>query len=184
MKTYSLFAGGILAVFLCLISCEGNNSDKARIAYLESQLEELRQQNELSTTEETATESTKQTSNSSVAKEGEPSSGSTNYYDYVGTYEFTDDINTWVLSIFEDETAQIKNESGNTICYGSCSDFLEYSNYISVWFSDEYPIIFFPSGEEKGYNLCIYRGANYLYCGSSAANAKNPRKRLTLKKIE
>lgn len=112
--------------------------------------------------------------------------GNASYQKLVGKYEFKDEINnTWVLTIFEDETAQIVNKKKeNTVCYGSCNDFLSSLGFLCMSFMDEYPIIFFPSGEEMGMQLCITGKADYIYDGISATKAKNPRKRLPLKRTK
>lgn len=105
------------------------------------------------------------------------------YNTIVGTYEFSDNINTWVLIVNNDETAVIYNKSkgGNVKGYGS---WYKYSTmkYATFHFHDKAPIVWFPSGEETMSSPRLTE--DWIYYDSSAADAKNPEKRLPVKKVK
>lgn len=168
---------------LVMASCSGSSSsDKKRIAELEAQLAELKSNNSSSTEEE-----------SSYASSGSTTSSTPSYsqssQSVVGTYEFSDNINTWVLVVEKDDdcddegTAYIYNKSkGEGVkCYGSWYKY-SHMKFADLSFSEKAPIVFFPSQEKTLYNP--YISSEWIYYNSSAADAKNPNLRLKLKKIK
>lgn len=185
MKSYTILTRLVFIASLCLVSCGGNESDKARISELESQVAELRQQIEAYSANASVKEDTLMAEDvdNGYMEENNGIIGD-DYQDYVGTYEFTDGYRTFMLTLSDDETAQIKYKSADTVCYGSCRSLLNSYNCIRISFNDERPLIFFPSGEEGGVSLCIDREATYIYNGTSAAHAKNPRQRLSINRID
>lgn len=97
-----------------------------------------------------------------------------------GEYEFTDaNKKTWILTINPDNTATIRTKE---MAYGSwrCLKDVDYSPWII--FSEDAPTICFEGGEQKGYSLQIFDG--YIYHTPEAAQAKNPNKRLKIKKVK
>lgn len=178
---FNLIFVGLVA--FSLTSCGGSSSsDKERIAELEAQLAELKGDNS--------------TNNSSTDEESSYiSSGSTtsstrsNKQSVVGTYEFSDNINTWVLVVEKEDadddegTAYIYNKSSKdgTKCYGSWYKY-SHMKYASLEFSEKAPIIFFPSEEET--LRYPYINSEWIYANRSASEAKNPNLRLALKKIK
>lgn len=178
------FTLAIFTMSLFVVSCGGSSSkDKERIAELEAQLAELQagstSDNSMIEYDSSYTSST--SSNTSTRSNKGQS--------IVGTYEFSDNINTWCLVIERDEdnsdegTCYIINKSkgGDVKCYGS---WYKYSTmkYASLHFSEKKPIVFFPSGEET--LRSPYVNTEWIYANSSASEAKNPNLRLPLKKID
>lgn len=100
---------------------------------------------------------------------------------YVGTYEFTDEINnSWVLILNSDETATIGKKGSDKVAYGSIEDWK--NGEVWVRFHDEVPMIWFPSGEKPGSQMPLVNG--YLYYNKDSSDAKNPRNRLPVTKIK
>lgn len=167
----------------------GGNSDAKRIAELEDSIAKLNGNSEKTeeptAVEETASRASSSSSNDDYISESYSSSSSHSQSagSPVGTYEFSDNINTWVLVVESDETAYIYNKSkgADVKCYGS---WYKYSSmkYAALSFSDKAPVVWFPSGEET----VRYPRINdeWIYYNSSAADAKNPEKRLPLKKVK
>ena len=103
------------------------------------------------------------------------------YESYVGTYEFTDEMNTtWVLILNSDNTATIGLKGSDKVAYGSLMDW--GNGELWVKFSDEVPMIWFPSGKKRGDQMPLVNG--YLYYSPSSSDAKNPRNRLPVTKIK
>ena len=101
---------------------------------------------------------------------------------YKGTYKFTDNAgNTWVLTLNDDETAQIKR--GNELHYGSWYDYENINRMYIDFAYDDAPVISFPFGQQRGILMAISKDG-YIYADMDARNAKNPRKRLPIKKIK
>lgn len=179
---------GILIFVACMMSlvvasCGGNsNSSEAdRIAQLEDSIRKIQSDKIVDGNNESKVESYSDDdsfSSSSQSKSVDSFGG-----DVEGTYEFSDNINTWVLVVNGDETAYIYNKAkGDGVkAYGSWYKY-DHMKYAAFSFSDKAPRVFFPSGEET---LRYPRINNeWIYYNSSAADAKNPEKRLPLKKIK
>ncbi len=179
---------GILIFVACMMSlvvasCGGNsNSSEAdRIAQLEDSIRKIQSDKIVDGNNESKVESCSDDdsfSSSSQSKSVDSFGG-----DVEGTYEFSDNINTWVLVVNGDETAYIYNKAkGDGVkAYGSWYKY-DSMKYAAFSFSDKAPRVFFPSGEET---LRYPRINNeWIYYNSSAADAKNPEKRLPLKKIK
>lgn len=101
---------------------------------------------------------------------------------FVGTYEMKDENgNTWVIKLNTDETATMGLKGESKVAYASwdLTNFLDYNPGLK--FDDERALVYFPSGLEKPYLPKIVDG--YFYLDSSAAQAKNPRKRLPITKV-
>lgn len=169
---------------LTLAGCGG--SDSARIAELEAQIEELKSNKDTngSTSATSVDDSYSSTTSSyrssyrSLRDEEEDAKKRG-----VGTYEFTDEVgHTWVIVLKSDETATCSLKDGSNLCYASWdpTNFLDYAPGLE--FNDESPVVWFPSGQEKLYLPHIVDG--YLYDTGSDAQAKNPRKRLKIKKVK
>lgn len=163
-----------LAVFAILsianTSCDSSsNSDKARIAQLEEQIRELQSSSYSSSS-----------SSSSRRSSFEPSA-KTNASDFVGTYKVTDEAGViWTIVLNADETVTFETEGGSKY-YGSW-DIFPYKFPCMSFGWDEWPYLYFPSGREDVYHGCIKDG--YFYSSNTAASAKNPNKRLPIKKIK
>ena len=170
---------------MTLSSCGGgsNSADQERIAQLEAQIAEL--QNQIGNPVETES-TTEDYSDSYTSSDNSNASSSSNGQNFIGTYEFTDDVNhTWVLKLNSDETAtiQLKGSGSDSLAYGSWSDYRGSNNGIILFFSDRAQIVWFPDGAEKCRGFVI-REDGYIYRDLSDASAKNPRKRLTLTKVK
>lgn len=174
----------IVACMMSLVvaSCGGNsNSSEAdRIAQLEDSIRKIQSDKIVDGNNESKVESCSDDdsfSSSSQSKSVDSFEG-----DVEGTYEFSDNINTWVLVVNGDETAYIYNKAkGDGVkAYGSWYKY-DHMKYAAFSFSDKAPRVFFPSGEET---LRYPRINNeWIYYNSSAADAKNPEKRLPLTMI-
>lgn len=175
-------------VTFALMSACSKSSDRARIAQLESQIAEMseREDGKSTQSENKRTQQSEESGNSYVS-----SSRYTSIRDRednakrnaIGTYEVTDEIgNTWVIELKEDETATMHQKGDGYLVYGSWdpTNYLDYAPGLE--FFDERPILFFPSGEESLFLPHIVDG--YLYEDGSSAQAKNPRKRLSVKKVK
>ena len=164
---------------IVLISCGGNSTrDKERIAELEAQIDELKKGGNNA-------DCTSSEENSSNVSSTTTSSTTTSSQSMVGTYEFSDNINTWVLVVDiedGDKTCYIYNKSkGDDIkCYGSWWK-MNTQKFAHLSFSDKVPHVFFPSEESSLSSPCITK--DWIYSGFSAAESKNPNLRLPLKKI-
>lgn len=179
---------GILIFVACMMSlvvasCGGgsNSSEADRIAQLEDSIRKIQSDKIVDGNNESKAESCSDDdsfSNSSQSKSVDSFGG-----DVEGTYEFSDNINTWVLVVNGDETAYIYNKAkGNGVkAYGSWYKY-DHMKYAAFSFSDKAPRVFFPSGDETLRSPRINN--EWIYYNSSAADAKNPEKRLPLKKIK
>lgn len=164
---------------------ENSSSDKKRIAELEAQLAELKSNNSTNSSlseEESSYVSSRSTTSSTP-------SYSQSSQSVVGTYEFSDNINTWVLVVEKEDdgddkgTAYIYNKTkGEDVkCYGSWYKY-SHMKFASLNFSEKAPIVFFPSTEIT--LRYPYINSEWIYANSSASEAKNPNLRLKLKKIK
>lgn len=104
-------------------------------------------------------------------------------HDFVGKYEFTDIVDhTFVLSINDDKTAQLVVKGESNIFYGSI--FINtISGEMEIYF-DELPEIVFPSTECGRGRMYVPLSADYIYKDGLAIDAKNPQKRLPIKKVQ
>lgn len=157
-----------------MISCS-NSADKARIAYLEEQIEELTSANNNSSS---GTETSEYAENNN-----EPNTESTIRNDFVGTYEFTDiEGHKFLLTLNDDETAQIK--INDLVRYGSWEKYspIDYNPLVS-FVGDEKPFITFPNHESK---KCQFLSIvdDHIYYEYQSVKAKNPNLRLPIKKIK
>lgn len=186
-KILSIFT--VLTTLICVgCSNSSNSEDKERIAQLEAQIAKLSSQSN-------QTQSNKNSSSYSFSESHSSNTRYTNSTDFekqesrnpnntiVGVYEFSDNVNTWVMEINSDETAIIynkKNPNGEK-AYGSWYKY-KTMKCAHPSFSDKAPIVWFPSGEET--MRYPYFNDEWIYYDSSAADAKNPNLRLPLKKIK
>ena len=108
-----------------------------------------------------------------------------------GTYEFSDNFNTWALTLNDDETCTIVNKSkgGEVVAYGSW-DHWTYNEKLSAmyWckFVDKVPQVWF-EGEGDFCSLSspvIDVQTMYVYENHSAWEAKNPQLRLKATKTK
>lgn len=152
-------------------SCGGNsNSSEAdRIAQLEDSIANLNNR--------IANGSESKADNGSEDMQG---SGSNN--NHVGTYEFADTQgHKFVLVLNEDETATI--QVNDLVRYGTWKLYSPIGNLPLVAFNfDEMPQIALPNGEKKCQFLAIV--GNYIYEDWQNVKSKNPRYRLSIKKIK
>lgn len=182
----------VAVLFAVIISVSSNSRDRDSYPPSSYETETVASSDETtssSSSSESVSESTSKpssgSSNSSSSSSSSSGSFSSDYRssgsEYFGTYEFTDKLNTaWVLVLNSDKTATIRVKNGSKEAYGSWS-YYKTTGYPNIWFMDERPLIWFPSGEERAYHLCIQD--NYIYLGDNALEAKNPRKRLEYTKV-
>lgn len=108
---------------------------------------------------------------------------------FAGTYEFTDDTNTWVLVVEKEHgsdyrgTAYIYNKSENdgSKYHGTWYKYHDMK-YARFTFVDDAPTISFPSQRKK--LVLPYIDSEWVYCNSAAAEANNPGLRLLVTKIK
>lgn len=165
MKQTIKFAGLVLAVAFSLASCGGNQNNR-RNSYVSEETTQVEEDYSSQTIEQ--------------VENDEPS-----FVDYVGQYEFTDIADqTFVLTLNEDETCQLRQKGADYVYYGSYHDYLSSSKYIELHFS-ETPRIIFPSFDETGgwKIMGILFSADFIYYSNTACAAKDPKKRLELKRI-
>ena len=186
MKRYAYIV--VFVVISAFISACSKSSDRSRIAQLEAQIAEMseREGGKSTQSENKRTQQSGERGNSYVSsshytsiREREDNAKR----EAVGTYEVTDEIgNTWVIELKEDETATIHQKGDSYLVYGSWdpTNYLDYAPGLE--FFDERPILYFPSGKESLFLPNIVDG--YLYDDGSSAQAKNPRKRLPVKKVK
>ncbi|MCH5347350.1 MAG: hypothetical protein J1E63_09580 [Muribaculaceae bacterium] len=172
MKIIKNIVTCVLFIFF-MVSCS-NSADKARIAYLEEQIEELKSSQNSSETQNTSTYN--QEDNVTTK-----SSSSTNIIE--GTYEVVDNIGSkWIIILNSDESVNIHREGSDVVAYGSWSN--RISNDGSIWLAmDENPRIVFPNMEE-GFSGHGDINGDYLYREVNSAKSKNPNQRLQLRKIK
>ncbi len=98
-----------------------------------------------------------------------------------GTYTVTDELNdTWVFKLNDDETATVQEKGSDTISYASWDDRRYINLGICISFDEWKPRIVFPNGDIIG--SYPYIRDEYLYADQSAAEAKNPKRRLKITK--
>ncbi|MCC8070222.1 MAG: hypothetical protein LIO90_00275 [Bacteroidales bacterium] len=123
---------------------------------------------------------------SSSSRSSSSSSSVDDPQNWVGTYEFSDDFNTWEITVNPDETCTIVNKSkgGETIGYGSWRHYNLYGGHYGVSFDDLVPQVWF-EGEGDFSRLSrpdITDDLQWIYKDDSSLKAKNPKKRLPLRK--
>ena len=174
---------GISVVALMLTTSCGNNAEQERIAQLEKELakskEENRDKKKASIHEEASPASSSENGSETPSSSDDLTSTSPAIIYFEGTYKFTDKANqTWTLTLNKDKTAQIKR--GNELHYGSW----EESSIMYIRFDyEDAPMIYFPFGPDRGTMIAISKDG-YIYESIDAKEAKNPRKRLPIKKIK
>ncbi len=176
---------GISVVALMLTTSCGNNAEQERIAQLEKELakskEENRDKKKASIQEDASPASSSENGSETPSSSDDLTSTSPTIIYFEGTYKFTDKANqTWTLILNKDKTAQIKR--GNELHYGSWTEYASINvMYISFDYDDA-PMIYFPFGSDRGTRMSISKDG-YIYEDTSAEEAKNPRKRLPIKKV-
>lgn len=178
-----------LAAF-ALSSCGGSSDDKAYIQYLEGRLATLEageSEQGAAMVEEPAVEGQDSEAPAEPVAANASSSSSVSFESgpFNGTYEITDNAGTvWVLVLNSDETATIQKKNSGVKAYGSWDDFRSiYRADISIVFTDEPPVMLFPSGDTGQSHMSIGKDG-YLYRESNDSKAKNPRQRLALRKVK
>lgn len=189
----------VLALFsFALTSCVGKSKYDAQIeelmAFKDSVEQAQKVQNSNSAANnsessqtgynETNSEESSRSVSASSSSDFDTSSGSShNEASYVGTYELTDYAdNVWEIVLNSDETCTMGVKGHESVAYGSW-DLTNYLDYTpGLEFSDDKPLVVFPSGTtERIFLPHIVDG--YFYVNGSAAQAKNPKKRLPIKKV-
>lgn len=172
----------LATLFFTCCTNSSNSEDKERIAQLEAQIAQLQSQSN-KTQQSSSTNSGISDSENYSHTYSSPHRQKNNPSQFVGTYEMVDEIgNTWVIKLNSDETATMGLKGGNEVAYASW-DLVNYLDYNpGLKFDDERMSVYFPSGEGKPFLPCIKDG--YFYLDPDATQAKNPRKRLPIKKIK
>ena len=177
MKTKFWIIISVLA--LVLTGCS-NSSDQKRIAQLEAEIAKLKgeESREIESEEDNSMDSYNDYSSTTSNESSEPQI----YSSFVGIYKFKDEANkTWILSLNSDGTAQIK--SGDELHYGSWKDYAVINSMHIKFDLEDVPLIHFPYGQHRGTLMELSKNG-YLYAHPDAKEAKNPRKRLPVKKIK
>lgn len=109
---------------------------------------------------------------------------------FIGKYTFTDDRQKWTLEIKPDETCILKDAKGR-IRYGSWGDLTEAFGYYDLDFRNEHEFAgkdnahFYINGEEYDVYLPhIDANIEWIYESSFSCEAKHPKKRLKLTRID
>lgn len=110
---------------------------------------------------------------SSSSSERKPGSSSP-----VGEYRFSDDYNDYTLIINADETCQIVG-NGETY-YGSWDEWCRKA----YWIKNSESLYVILNGKKEYCSPMIDLSLEWLYCGSSALEAKDPTKRLKLTRVK
>lgn len=198
MKKFLIASSFLIGIILT--SC-GGGSDNAEIAKLKAELDSLKSQqlNSQSNSTESSISDAPPLTESNESNSSEPpssnssidnassssnftssSSSSSSESACVGTYKFTDEINTtWRLKLNADKTATISSNDGKSEAYGSWW-YSSSSEFPIISFDDQVPLIWYPAGEKRGSQLVIKD--SYIYNGISEAKSKNPRLRLSISK--
>lgn len=168
-------------VIVCFVQCGGNSSDRARIAELEAQIEEL-QDNRGGSEDNTHIATSRDTETSVPSTETRRPRRERGTRQFIGTYEFTDTYNrTWVLTLKDDESVTVSAKGDDGIYYGSWNDFPYDVPCLSFGWKES-PIIAFPDEDEDiSYGIITNE---YIYASNTAYKAKNPNKRLPIKKTK
>ena len=178
MKRFLL---GISVVALMMTASCGNKAEQDRIAQLEAEIaklksEEYHESPSMSNDESYSLPSTSQETDNSSLSNNEKSSS------FTGKYQFTDKSgNIWIVNLKDDETATMNVKGDNFMYYAKWDDFAYGVPCLKFGFDDA-PYANFPSGREAMHYACI--DGDYIYESNSAFSAKNPRKRLPIKKIK
>ncbi len=96
----------------------------------------------------------------------------------VGEYRFSDDYNDYTLIINADETCQIIG-NGETY-YGSWDDWC----HKSYWIKNSESLYLIINGKKEYCSPMIDLSLQWMYCGSSALEAKDPTKRVKLTRVK
>ena len=172
---------GISVVALMMTASCGNKAEQDRIAQLEAEIaklkgEDYRESSSASNDENYSLPSTSQETDNSSLSNNEKSSR------FTGRYQFTDKSgNVWIVNLKDDETATM-NIKGDSFLYYAEWDEFPYGVPCLKFGFDDAPYANFPSGRESMYYACITE--DYIYNSNSSFSAKNPRKRLPIKKIK
>lgn len=110
---------------------------------------------------------------------------STKDKEFIGTYEIVDKANqTYILTLKEDKTATMMAKGSNKTYYCSWNYFDLYTEpHVQIEFSDDPPALAFGGGVA----LTMWQPKmqdNWLYFDYDARKAKNPKRRLPIKKIK
>ena len=141
---------------------EGNESNNAA--------EQDQSEDETSSSNDSYSSSSRSSSESSKVKEY-----------FAGTYEVTDAVgDTYTIVLNSDESATFTNSRGG-VRYGSWRDF-PYDAPKLTFSYGETPVIFFSGGESGLDNAIIADG--YIYSSNIEYRAKNPKKRLEIRKVK
>lgn len=175
----------VLALFsFALTSCVGKSKYDAQIEELMAFKDSVEQAQKAQNSNSAANNSeSSQTGYNETSSNETSSSSSQNNGNYVGTWEFTDNAdNVWEVILNSDETCTMGIKGNEGVAYGSWEK-LNFMNYTpDLTFPDEKPVVCFPDYEMKGiYSPHIIDG--YIYKDWQAAKAKNPKKRLPIKKV-
>ena len=181
---------GISVVALMLTTSCGNNAEQERIAQLEKELAQLKGEKYNESPATASSSMSKEYNDNSTSMEIDESndqsslslSNEASGSRFTGTYQFTDKAGkVWIVNIKDDETATIKVKGESFTYYAEWDDFPYGVPCLQFGFDDA-PYANFPSGKEAMHYACI--DDNYIYESNSAFSAKNPRKRLPIKKIK
>ncbi len=98
-----------------------------------------------------------------------------------GTYTVTDKLNNiWIFKLNADKTATIQQKGSDGIAYANWDNYSIGYDYIKIDCDDKRPCIVFPNLDEMSGYTRIRDG--YLYVDTSAADSKNPERRLKITK--
>lgn len=174
------------AAFLILSSFgeSSNSSDANRIAQLEDSITRLNIQLNvalrIARLEDSIAHLNTQL-NAALAKLADQNESDAIYTKITGTYKFTDALNQqWTLTLNNDNSATLVKGSSESIIYGSWDEYGE-KNPVSIDFE---AAIAFPNKIRGLFAGRGYLKNGYLYPKLDAARAKDPNKRLAIKKIE
>lgn len=175
---------GISVVALMLTTSCGNKASQDRIAQLEKELAQLKgeEYKESSSAPSSSEVERDYTSDYSSTDSDYSTSREERGSRFTGKYQFVDKAGkVWIVNLKDDETATM-NIQGDSYMYYAEWDDSPYGVPLLRFGWDDSPYASFPSGKEGMSYACI--DDDYIYCSNSAFSAKNPRKRLPIRKIK
>ena len=185
IKILSFFA--LLTTLICVgCSNSSNSEDKERIAQLEAQIAELKNnsQSKSSDDDDNDLNTSSQDKSSEVFTSTSSSNSSAPTKNFLGTYKVIDNNgNTFYFILNQDETANVKTDGTDEMLYCSWYDLTNINSGVRITFSDKRPVILFDGGIEKYGGVYLDFQNEWLYAGSKYIDSKHPQWRLKAEKI-
>lgn len=191
MKINILSIFALLTTLICVgCSNSSNSEDKERIAQLEAQIAELKNNSQSNSSDDDDNDQNTSSQNKSseefTSTSSSNSSAPTN--NFLGTYKVVDaNGNTFYFILNQDETANVKTDGSDEMFYCTWTDYTNINKGVGIKFSDKKPVILFDGGMMKGSTMFFDFQNEWLYAGDYASpiylESKHPKWRLKTEKI-